>query len=179
MKILLSLAIGAVCSTAVFGQPYQAGKGFKVRYDKFNDRTSVESPLRALKASKDSPGRIQILGIQGLFSFRGDKPDGNIDQFFLRFMAGSAGSSWNFIRDHRLRVLADDKIMPIADAKGEWQGGSAADREYVTYRIDRIGLEQMVNAKKLELQIGSFETSIGEKDRDILRQMLRAATITP
>jgi hypothetical protein len=180
MKLLLPIFLLISATFSVFAQSTKLDKDITSNYDRFKKQTVVQTALKDLKRAKDSKSQVGVMGYQAWCSFGGEKMLVEPQHFYLRFMAGPAcDHSWCFIKSHTLRVLADGENYHIEDFPGKWEAGSSMDREYITYRLSRSELADMVNAKKLELQIGTFETAFDDNAREILKRLIKASTLNP
>lgn len=171
MKKLLPLII-LIFAAASFGQT-DLPKGTNWKYDKFKDKTFVDSILAGVKAAKNSRGPWGVTA-QGIFMFKGDTLKSDIEIFFIRFEPFASCPSWCFIRNNDLIWILDGKRIE-AD-KGEWKSLSLKS-EVITYGFTRAEFEQIAKAQKVEFQIGDFESELKPKDLERFKTLLDLGTV--
>lgn len=165
-KILIALALLLTSSAAA-----QTPKDFEITYDKFKDATKVTRSKSYIKASKhDSVGALIF---RPYLIYPGRELARDADVFFFMFTSVSRiCGGYCFIRSHRLIVMAGDTRLDMGD--GEWIG--SADGESMMYPVARHDLKTMIDAERVEFQLGSFEGKFASTDRATIKTLLELGT---
>jgi hypothetical protein len=138
----------------------------EVTYDKFKDTTYVSTNIGI---SKIGVRVLSIVTMKVGFSYSGrtfQAPD-NYDVFFT----ARVPKDWLWLHNRKLIFLVDNERIEI----GEGSRSSRIGRptyETLGFRINKDVLQRIANASKVEMQIGSFEGYMGEKDQRKLKELL-------
>lgn len=154
-----TLALCLLLAAPVFAQ--------EVEYDKFKDRTLVYHRDGFINARKGTTPPVYAVQLTTWFEFAGAKLDKPPEAFLIRFQA-RVYRAWAFLHDSRLIFLADGERIAL----GSGTRSSSMAVETVTYEVDRETLTKIVNAAKVEMQLGSFEAEVSEKQRAGIKKVL-------
>lgn len=146
---------------------------YTYEYDKFKDRSFVDFSDGVIHRSKTSRNPAVSVQMQTTFTFAGKELPETANRFTFIFRAPSY-RGWNFLYDHSLTFLADGGRIPLGE--GSRNSSISQNQEWLYYTVLRSDLETLANAKTLEMQLGSFEASISEKQRRGLQNILKLST---
>ena len=166
MKVLLLILAFAVSFSAQTVTEkiakVEKPKDIESSYDKFKDITTVYIKGIVFETKGNRWGMYSI-GLQAAFVVPGEKVTKDVDSFKLMFY--STGSQWHWLRDSRLIILADGEHMDFGQGERDSRINNSTVSEFVFFTLTRTQFEKLVNAKSVELQIGTFEGNITNRSR--------------
>lgn len=161
MKKLLPLVL-LILTAQAFGQ--KPPKGISVEYDKFNDKTTVETEIVAEWVSRS---RAKWLNINIGYSFAGSDLKASIDKFTFSLLA-NCGSTYCFHNYDEVIFLIDGERWKKTDPI--YPGGIGTD--YIVFEMTRAELERLAAAKVVEFKVASIERRIRSKDLPKIKTLL-------
>lgn len=128
-------------------------------YDKFKDRTVVETVSMSLR-NPEAPPTIfgDSFSMSLALVFAGNHSSGAPRSILLSFTSHS--KDWTYLKNHRLIILADDARINLPDVVHEGSietSGGVSVNEYMVVPITADQLDQIVKAKRVEMQLGPVE----------------------
>lgn len=139
----------------------------EVEYDKFKDMSTVYYRSGYIGESKGGR-RARFVQLTAWFTFPGQKLGTVPDKFTLRFQTVVYGS-WLWLNERRLLLIVDGDRLNLGEGQRTSEGGRV---ESVFFRVDRETLTKIADAGKVEMQVGPFESEIGEKQRAGIKKVL-------
>lgn len=180
-----SLLLLLVC--AAFGQsdlltPKTNSPKTKLTYDKFQDESRVETPDLDLKPTGDSAILFNQIQLSGVYLFQGQTLKAD-PRFAMLFVVRSG--DWRYLEadKRQLILLADGKRIIKAESSGKHDGSTSASYgkvetiEYLVFGFTRTELQEIIKAKVIEMQLGSAETVITDKDKEYFQALLDSAVV--
>ena len=162
--LILILALAAVGLGQSFQtrlETFDKPKDFKVEYDKFKDTTRVAMTKGKSWHTKKSKAGMDEIDVRAEFTAPGQSLEKNIDKFWLIFEGG--GSEWTFLNNRSLIFLLDGEQLDLGDGEHDGSVRLGGVDERVVFSVDRSEFEQIINAKNIEMQLGSFEGTINNR----------------
>jgi len=157
---------------------FKKKKKYKVRYDKFEDRSIVSAGRYVVKTSRGA------VVLHAVFSFEKTvlktRPK-NIGFVIIAQGVTFFGTTWRFLKTSKMILLIDGKPFPIGQAKEKDSsvGRSvlgATTKEIMYYSIPIDLFEDLSTAKSVEFRIGKEEGKFNKTVRRLLRSLPLAAS---
>ena len=154
----------------------QNHSNLKIFYEKVEDRTNVSTKTRDVKG----------LSITAFFNHPGKSVPSPVEALGLMFESRS--EDWKFLHDYdqQLFVLADGQRFkydrPRTDAtilklRSVYQRNNVKER--LIFAIKREDMEQIVNAQKVEMKLGTTTFALGSDTIKDLREIVDAMKPQP
>lgn len=149
-------------------------------YDKFKDTTFVRGEQFWITPLGKYSGFFNSVELIAGFAHEGPKILKPVEYFHLTFVVKS--DEWRFLERSRrdIIILADGIRMQYSDqdhtGSTSTLGGQVSVREILSFTLDRADFRTIAHAKSVEMQVGSLEMKLYEKQKFMLNQLLDAAT---
>ena len=128
MKLLLG-KLGVIIMAVVIFYPYNSFAEIEIKYDRFKNRTVVQTDPKKTAGTVIQPALVLIGSYDGQTPSR---PAVCIIAFSLR------SSSWAYLRCHSLNCLADEEPVELPPTKHDGRVGRGYVIEHVTITIPFI-----------------------------------------
>lgn len=185
MKTFLVISLLAISATAQLITSEDIARrenAYKLEtsYDKFKNLSFIGTKDMYLVPGGRHAILFNSVSLTGSIVFDGQQLPESAKSFFLSFQ--TRARSWRHLErsSRELVILADGaRITGIApDHKGHVStvGGEVGTWEINTFDITRQDLAKIANAKLVELQLGSFETTLTEQHKNALKLLFVAGT---
>lgn len=131
---------------------------YQIKYDKFEDKTSVLYYGDALNSGLNFTLTGTSIQLYATFIFPGSKLENSIDEFNLLFRA--SGKEWQFLRNQHLYVIADEQRFDLGEG---FRDSEITTRlffrglqtvEVLSFKVSREQFEKIAAAKLVELKVG-------------------------
>jgi hypothetical protein len=177
MKILALIGLLLFSTASALGQkpketiieiPATDPEGFTTEYDRYNNQTVVKSKISLIR-KLSGPSKVNAVGFIGGFSYFGKKSE-NLLVYSLSFSAISPGGC--FANEKRIVIYAGYQRI---SRKAYWDGGPGSEDINALFLSKDI--KQIVRAKRVEFQIGTFRGRFTKKDRETIRALFELGSI--
>jgi hypothetical protein len=161
----LSVKLGVIFWVFVVFYPYVSFAGIEIKYDRFKDKTTVQTDPKRTAGTALQPALVLIGRYDGQTPSR---PAECTLAFAVRT------SSWAYLRCHSVDCLADGKPVALPSSKHDWKVGKGYVFEFISIIVPFTIMEQLSNCQKVEFKICNTEFSISKYELEDLKTFVEA-----
>jgi hypothetical protein len=146
---------------------------FTVKYDKFNDLTSVTAGPFFVGNSKGHLRSAVEVSMSARFEYQGVTLNAPPKDFYLIFHA--RGIEWEFLTSRHLVILADGERIDLGEGEHDGDVRRGGVSEVLIYELAADTFQKIAKARTVDLKIGRFEMSLKDEHSEAFRDLLSLA----
>lgn len=143
-------------------------------YDKFNDRTTVESAELRPEITNDYAILLPRFSAQITLVYAGQQMRRDQDDALL--VIRTASKDWMFLRNNDAIIIADNRKIYLGQASRSGRVFTGGVSESLGYRLNIADMTALAKASSVELQVGIVQAKVKDADLVVFKDILAAAT---
>jgi hypothetical protein len=164
-KMKLSAKLGIILFAFIVFYPYISFAEIQIKYDRFKDKTTVQTDPKKTRGTKFQPALV-LIG-----SYGGQSPSKpGVCDLALALQA----SSWEYLRCHSVACLADGKPVELPPPKHDGHVRRGYVLEFIIMMVPFNTIEQLSKSEKVELKICNTEFTLTKEEMQDLRTFVEA-----